>query len=404
MIDIRIPKYKYGDNSILLEVYRGKMYLNLLQLFTSILLKYVKPEKLTRKKKLSHTISDIMAKWFFSQYSYYDFNNDSFFFTHNINGDKNLYSMLKDYNNESNSINLNIIISKLVEEYKKMLTIYNKYKNGDFYNNNKYNYKVLKKIIVKKRNNNNINFYKFSVNFYNKLNFSIKLENVLNNIILPVDEYNYLKTKFNGECDMDEIIFIILFRYQLLSSNNNQLAILPNVIDNMKKDYDLSCELFASGINSSTDIYCSLYYDVEHYFGSIGSFFNCKIISGVYTFNPPYQVDIIERGINRLLYFLNETNKDLTFFITIPIWDNYGKSIMNNKTDIDYGDFKIIDVIKKSKYMKKIKMISKENFTYMDHNYYLFKNITIQHTYIIVLSNTNKNFNNIDEYNYYYNM
>jgi len=311
--------------------------------------------------------------------------------------------MLKDYSNELNSINLNIIISKLVEEYKKMLTIYNKYKNGDFYNNNKYNYKVSKKLIVKKRNNNNVNFYKFNVKFYNKLNFSIKLENVLDNIILPIDEYNYIKTKFNGECDMDEIIFIILFRYQLLSSNNNQLAILPNVIDNMKNDYDLSCELFASGINSSTDIYCSLYYDVEHYFGSIGSFFNCKIISGVYTFNPPYQVDIIERGINRLLYFLNETNKDLTFFITIPIWDNYGKSIMNNKTDIDYGDFKIINVIKKSKYMKKIKMISKENFTYMDHNYHLFKNITIQHTYIIVLSNTNKNFDNIDNYNYNYN-
>ena len=403
MIDIRIPKYNYGDNSILLEVYRGKMYLNLLQIFTTILLKYIKPEKLTRKKKLNHTICDIMAKWFFSQYSYYDFNNDSFFFTHNSNGDKNLYSMLKDYSNELNSINLNIIISKLVEEYKKMLTIYNKYKNGDFYNNNKYNYKVSKKLIVKKRNNNNINFYKFNVKFYNKLNFSIKLENVLDNIILPIDEYNYIKTKFNGECDMDEIIFIILFRYQLLSSNNNQLAILPNVIDNMKNDYDLSCELFASGINSSTDIYCSLYYDVEHYFGSIGSFFNCKIISGVYTFNPPYQVDIIERGINRLLYFLNETNKDLTFFITIPIWDNYGKSIMNNKTDIDYGDFKIINVIKKSKYMKKIKMISKENFTYMDHNYHLFKNITIQHTYIIVLSNTNKNFDNIDNYNYNYN-
>lgn len=47
-----------------------------------------------------------------------------------------------------------------------------------------------------------------------------------------------------------------------------------------------------------------------------------------------------------------------------------------------------------------MKMISKENFTYMDHNYYLFKNITIQHTYIIVLSNTNKNFDNIDNYNY----
>ena len=34
-------------------------------------------------------------------------------------------------------------------------------------------------------------------------------------------------------------------------------------------------------------------------------------------------------------------------------------------------------------------MISKENFTYIDHNFKLFKNKTIQNTYVIILSSDN---------------
>jgi hypothetical protein len=57
-------------------------------------------------------------------------------------------------------------------------------------------------------------------------------------------------------------------------------------------------------------------------------------------------------------------------------------------TSIDYGEFKIIDTIIASKYFKENKMISKEQFTYIDHNFLLFKNKTIQNTYVIILSNT----------------
>jgi hypothetical protein len=194
---------------------------------------------------------------------------------------------------------------------------------------------------------------------------------------------------------MDEYIWAILFRYQLLGSNNHQLAVLPDVMYKMKDDYNLNFECFASAINNTFNNYCSIYYDIERYFGSVGSFFNLIPIKGTFGFNPPYQKDVIDLGINRLFDFLKNTKESLTFIITIPIWDLEGRAIMkqeyNNeleKQNIDYGEFPIIGIIKESEYFRSIRMIPKEKFTYIDHNFELYKNKTIQNTYVIILSNT----------------
>ena len=175
----------------------------------------------------------------------------------------------------------------------------------------------------------------------------------------------------------------------------------------MKKDYNLNFECFASSINSTFNNYCSIYYDIEKYFGSVGNFFNMIPINGTYSFNPPFQKEIIHNGIIKLLNNLNNNNTKLTFILTIPIWDLEGKKIMkelyNNdieKQNIDYGDFEIINIVKSSIYLKYLKMIPKHNFTYIDHNFELFKNKTIQNTYVIILSNINININLIDNYNY----
>ena len=100
----------------------------------------------------------------------------------------------------------------------------------------------------------------------------------------------------------------------------------------------------------------------------------------------------------------------LTFIITIPIWDNEGKEYMkqlnseNNNNNIKYDDMKIIKKVKNSKFFSGLRMISKSDFTYMDHNFHLFKNETIQNTYIIVLSNFQNKYidfiNDIDFYTY----
>ena len=46
-------------------------------------------------------------------------------------------------------------------------------------------------------------------------------------------------------------------------------------------------------------------------------------------------------------------------------------------------------------------MISKDKFTYFDHNFHLFKNKSIQNTYIILLSNDNINTDIINCYDFY---
>ena len=124
-------------------------------------------------------------------------------------------------------------------------------------------------------------------------------------------------------------------------------------------------------------------------------------------FSDNYQKDIIEKGINKLFNIL-KSNNQVTFIITIPIWDNLGKEIMkknnkeNNNNTIEYDDFIIINKIKQSEYFYGLRMISKNDFTYLDHNFHLYKNTTIQNTYIIVLSNFKNNYIDIiNKYNFF---
>jgi hypothetical protein len=231
--------------------------------------------------------------------------------------------------------------------------------------------------------------------------------------MIPVEQYNEMKNRYNNINDddnhnyLDTLIWIILFRYQLLSSNNNQLAVIPSIYHNMINDFNLSVECFASAINTSLDYFCSIYYDVEKYFGSIGNFFNIEPIRGVYSFNPPYQYDVISNGIIKIINHMEKSSEKLAFIITIPIWDNEGKQIMldnnmeNNNNIIKYEDFEIMGIIRNSKFFRGLRMISKDDFTYMDHNFYLFKNKTIQNTYVIVMSNYENNYIDIiNNYNF----
>lgn len=410
---ILYPKYPSSEHSIILELYRGKLICSLYKKFTNMCIKLFGYNVFNTKKSYGKTINDILTSWFFSQYSYYSFNNDSVLFNINHTANENIKSILEDYtktymkNNKNEKINK--IIEYLINEYNDLLVDFTNYKTTEFYDINKYNYNVTKKIIKLNRDSNNIEFYKFKLNLQCNIKiYNLKLSNILNNIIIPVNEYNRLLNIYNDTHNIDEIIWIILFRYQLFGSNNNQLSVLPHIVEQMKKDFSLNTECFASAINTSTRHFCSLFYDVEKYFGSIGSIFNTKIKSGTYSFNPPYQKDIITHGINKIFNYFENTTDNLNFIITIPIWDIEGKKYMksidseNNNDNIDYGTFPIMDIVRNSQYLKGIKMISKNDFTYMDHNYYLFKNKTIQNTYVIVLSNNDNDiYEKINNYNFY---
>ncbi len=399
------------------EIYRGELYCSLLKNFTKSCLTNLNEEVFSHKKNYTRTITNLLASWFFTLYQHCDFKLDPFFPSDYKNNNDIIKRILIDYCSlykiEDIDIKINNIISDLYTSYEILLNKLAEYKiNINIIH-------IYKTETTYDRNNKNILFYNFHINNTNKI--CNKLTNIINNIMIPVEQYNEMKNRYKYPMDnpidnpmddldnhMDKIIWIILFRYQLLSSNNNQLAVIPKVYNKMIIDFDLSVECFASAINTSLDYFCSIYYDVEKYFGSLGNFFNIIPKRGVYSFNPPYQFDVISNGILKIINHMESTQDKLAFIITIPIWDNEGKQIMldnnmeNNNNIIKYNEFEIMNTIKNSPYFRGLRMISKDNFTYMDHNFYLFKNKTIQNTYVIVMSNYENNYiENINKINFY---
>jgi len=400
----------YNDNNntnidLNKEIYRGELYCNLLKNFTKSCLNNLNEEVFSHKKNYTRTITNLLASWFFTLYQHCDFKLDQFFPSDYKNNNDIIKRILIDYCSlyeiENLDIKINNIIIDLYNSYEILLNKLLEYKE---INNN---IDIYKNEIIYDRNGKKVLFYNFHLsNNNNKI--CNKLVNIINNIMIPVEQYNEMKYRYNYEDYlMDKIIWIILFRYQLLSSNNNQLAVIPNIYNKMINDFGLSVECFASAINTSLNHFCSIYYDVEKYFGSIGNFFNIIPKKGVYSFNPPYQYDVISNGIFKIINHMESTVEKLAFIITIPIWDDEGKQIMfdnnmeNNNNIIKYNDFEIMKTIKKCPFFRGLRMISKDDFTYMDHNFYLFKNKTIQNTYVIIMSNYENNFIDIiNKYNF----
>ena len=413
--DSAILEYIEKKNNIvepLLEIYKGKLYCNIIRYFITECIKTFGTKIFSIKKSYQRTITNILSSWMFSLYSTYDFSED-YFFPNNYQDTSILYIILSDLCKYDNTItNKEIMIERLLNNlviyYKNQLDILKKYNSSDLYNNNKNNFKINKCVYDQKRYSKSVLFYKFTITI--KYNIRDKrLQNILDNILIPISIYDKLANNYTGPKDLvDNYIWAIIYRYQLLGSNNHQLAVLPNTMEQLKNDFNLNFECFASAINSTFSNYCSIYYDLEKYFGSVGSFFDVKPIKGTFGFNPPYQTDIITNGLTRVLELLNNTEEELTFIITIPIWDAKGKQIMlekyNNEkyTAIDYGEFNIIDTILSSKFFRDSRMISKEQFTYIDHNFLLFKNKTIQNTYVIILSNATIN-KTIEHYDFFTN-
>ena len=410
------PYSSNNDNKLepILELFKGKIFSFLLKLFSNNCVDTLGPHIFSIKKSVSRTLTNLLSTWIFSLYIDYDFSSDYFFPT-NYNNVDCLEIILKDMCKYDMTIinpdeKIKIILENLKKNYKCQLDLLEEYKKSQIFNNNKNNYKIKKTIVSLKKNKINeieTTFYKFEI----KVNFMIKdkrLYNIINNILIPINIYNKLAAVYTGPNHMlDDYIWTILYRYQLLGSNNHQLAVLPKIMLEMKKDYNLNFECFASAINNTFNSFCSIYYDIEKYFGSVGSFFNMIPVKGTFGFNPPYQTDIIELGINRILKYLKEPTYELTFIITIPIWDLEGrakmKELYNNdleQQNIDYGEFPIIATIKQSEYFKAMIMVPKEKFTYVDHNFGLYKNKTIQNTYVIILSNQNIDSNKLLAYDF----
>ena len=176
---------------------------------------------------------------------------------------------------------------------------------------------------------------------YNKI---IKLPSHIFNHIIKLYNTNYLNNYLSSDIldlKVIEYIYIIYNRYYNFSSGNNQSSLLPSLKKILKDKLNIKVELFGSPLNTSSSIYGSLFYDIEHLFGSIGNMFNSNILEGYYELNPVFDKCLIDRLLIKCsneLIFSEKNNFKLLFLFILPysffkyskLPDNLNKFLKND--------------------------------------------------------------------------
>ena len=182
---------------------------------------------------------------------------------------------------------------------------------------------------------------------------------------------NQINVKYDG--NKDYLIICLLYRYLTIGIDNNHAAVTDIIKDEYSKKFDIKIELFAAAFNNYCNIYCSLFYDLEQYFGSIGSFFDIIIEEGSFFCNPPFIEKLMDITSENLIKFFKNSNHNIIIIYTIPIWNNF------NSLDILEANKQFI--IYKNKYEK-----NSNNFIYYHHYDDKYYNLT--DTYFYILSNS----------------
>jgi hypothetical protein len=158
-----------------------------------------------------------------------------------------------------------------------------------------------------------------------------------NNVIFTLDNfpkkwfmlkslYDTIKTYFNPLNDtysFDYIILCCLIRYQTLASGANQFVVDLNYKKILKNEMEFNFEGFGSVFNRYFSNFCSMFYDIEKYFGSCGSFFCVGVPDGVNVMlNPPYDEDLLRRMYHKAKsIYLN--NKKSIVLMSVPDWKDF---------------------------------------------------------------------------------
>ena len=125
-----------------------------------------------------------------------------------------------------------------------------------------------------------------------------------------------------------ESAFCVLARLNTLQGGHEaaggmQGACPPAVFDALRADFGVSRECFASPVNCRFPAFCSAAVDVDAPFGSLGSFFALRPLSGAFLANPPFDPPLVEAmaaHMAELLTIANEKQSVLAFVVVIPMW------------------------------------------------------------------------------------
>lgn len=144
-----------------------------------------------------------------------------------------------------------------------------------------------------------------------------------------------------------DYIAVMIMRYQCILPRGQHWNIPGAWYKNMYDNYDVRIEGFASPINSqlleveyetqnpkSPVSFCSLFYDTDKHFGSLGSAFDLKpadVKGKSLTMNPPYVLEIMD-STSKLIQRLLANSKTRIIF-NVPDWTDteYYSQSMNSK-------------------------------------------------------------------------
>jgi len=128
-------------------------------------------------------------------------------------------------------------------------------------------------------------------------------------------------------------IFVMVLRYETLTEVKSayQSALPKRMLQTLQDCFGVRCECFASPLNRYCDVFCSLFPDTDHFFGSRGSFFDFRPKMGSFEVNPPFdQMSVVctFKHIFELLKEAEEQRCPLSFIMCLPQMDfneNFGE-------------------------------------------------------------------------------
>jgi hypothetical protein len=209
--------------------------------------------------------------------------------------------------------------------------------------------------------------------------------------------YESCKKRCKDQKNYDNLILSLLIRYRALNSGANQYVVDLNYKKILKEKFGLNFECFGSVFNRYYDHFCSLFYDLEKYFGSLGSFMSLKVISGFYMANPPYDENLLKKMYKRVKKNI-KSDDQVCFIMSIPKWDEYDLEKL-----IDLDKLYDVKIIKHEKFRrdmdKKQEVLIPPYISYIFSNQ-SFKKNTINYIDLVDIFSNYKNYDNTKEYYY----
>ena len=298
-------KYVNNYNSISIELLRWIEIKKLKLYITKIFTKY---KLVPIKKNMESCIDNILARILFESYSCKKLETL----------EDGLFNILPNTSSLENDIKttFNIIPSNTVTTIIKEINLENKIKN------------ILLEISNNIKKEKNI-FTNITIDKSNGFEFTLFYENNKIKLKIPIAIYNKLKKRYTEyirksphSYKCDDLIICLMLRYDALNSLGNQMGIPVPIKDKFKR-CKIGFEGFASALNHHYKYYCSMFYDIEKYFMSLGPYQNITYIRGVYLFNPPYEKVLLNNMINNIILNLDNSNKKLCFVFGTPTWVYY---------------------------------------------------------------------------------